>query len=117
MLVGFGLVASFALADPLKQNLLAGYARPWSLHHPLGTDQLGRDIFAWVGAGILTSLKVSISVVLISAVVGSLIGLSAGYAGGALDAVLMRSSTSSSRFRPSCCSSRPRRSCRAACST
>ena len=87
----FSVVASIVTGDnPLRQNLASMQAPPGAGGHLLGTDQLGRDILAWVAAGIRTSCEVSLSVVGISAVVGTTIGLLAGYVGGWLDAVLMR---------------------------
>ena len=69
-------------ATRLKPVLTAG--------HWLGTDQLGRDILARLIWGTQTSLLVGASATLIAAVLGSLIGLISGYAGGWLDEVLMR---------------------------
>jgi len=88
-LVLFAIVGSFALADPVRQDLGNTYAPP-SLTHPFGTDQLGRDVFSWVASGIVTGLKVSCGVVLFSALLGTVIGLTAGYFGGFLDSLLMR---------------------------
>ncbi|MBW3619681.1 MAG: ABC transporter permease [Actinobacteria bacterium] len=66
------------------------YAAP-SLDHPFGTDNLGRDVFSRVLIGARTSLQVGAVSVGISLVAGTLLGLVAGYRGGWLDAVLMRS--------------------------
>jgi len=57
---------------------------------PLGTDGLGRDMLSRAIYGARTSLMVALSVMLISAVVGSAVGLSAGYYGGRIDDSLMR---------------------------
>jgi peptide/nickel transport system permease protein len=90
LLIGFGVVGSLVLVDPLHQNLDDAYARPGSDGHPLGADQLGRDILAWVAHGILTGMMVSLGVVALSAFVGVTVGLIAGYRGGAVDSILMR---------------------------
>jgi len=58
---------------------------PPSLEHPFGTDELGRDTFTRVWHGGRVSLSVGLVAVGLAAVVGSLIGLLAGYFGGRLD--------------------------------
>ena len=58
--------------------------------HPFGTDDLKRDVFARVLYGGQVSLKVGIIVALISVVVGALIGAVAGYRGGIIDSLMMR---------------------------
>lgn len=63
---------------------------PPSWAHPFGTDDLGRDLLSRVVYGMRTSLASSILVVASGIVVGGLIGLMAGMAGGWVDAVLMR---------------------------
>ena len=90
VLIASAVVAQFALGDPLNQDLAGIYAPPLTPGHPLGTDGLGRDILAWVEAGVLTGLQVSAGVVLVSATVGTIIGLIAGYSGGIVDTLLMR---------------------------
>src|SRR5690606_14025815 len=63
---------------------------PLSPGHLLGTDHLGRDILARLIWGTQVSLVVGVCATAIAAVVGSLIGLVAGYARGASDTLLMR---------------------------
>ncbi|MBX9461413.1 MAG: ABC transporter permease [Aquamicrobium sp.] len=60
-----------------------------SLTHPMGTDNLGRDMFAQVLAGGRTSLSVGITAMLLSLLVGTTIGIVAGYFRRA-DGLLMR---------------------------
>ena len=61
-----------------------------SLRHPLGTDELGRDLLLRLLEGGRVSLLVGITAALAAAVLGTAIGLLAGYFGGQLDAALMR---------------------------
>jgi len=74
---------------PLEQNISAGLSPP-SAAHLFGTDKLGRDIFSRILYGARISLFVGVAVVLISAAVGSVLGVVAGYLGGWADETLMR---------------------------
>jgi peptide/nickel transport system permease protein len=75
-------------ADPLA--LGADVFRPPGAAHPMGTDDLGRDLFARVLYGGRISLMVGLFSALIAVSVGTLIGTIAGYFGGRTDEVLMR---------------------------
>jgi peptide/nickel transport system permease protein len=75
--------------DPLAIDLPRALAGP-APGHPLGCDALGRDILARLLDGARISLAVSICVVALSLVVGSLIGGSAALIGGRVDSVVMR---------------------------
>jgi len=75
--------------DPLAQNVLAGL-KPPSADHLFGTDKLGREILSRILYGARISLFVGVSVVLISGVIGTLLGVLAGYLGGWVDEALMR---------------------------
>lgn len=61
-----------------------------SFAHPLGTDNIGRDQLVRLALAARTSLLISGGAALLAAVVGSTIGVTAGYLGGRVDAVLMR---------------------------
>jgi peptide/nickel transport system permease protein len=63
---------------------------PPSLAHPLGTTNLGRDVFSQLVLGARPSLLVGVTAALAVATVGSMVGLVAGYLGGWVDRALMR---------------------------
>jgi peptide/nickel transport system permease protein len=74
--------------DPLAQDA-EKFATPGSLHL-MGTDELNRDILSRVIYGARISLPYSILLVVLSALLGSIIGGISGYFGGRIDAVIMR---------------------------
>lgn len=63
---------------------------PPNLKHPLGTDELGRDLLSRIIWGSRISLKVGFVAVGISVLIGIVIGALAGFYGGLIDATLMR---------------------------
>ncbi|WPZ36858.1 ABC transporter permease [Thalassobaculum sp. OXR-137] len=63
---------------------------PPSAEHPLGTDELGRDLLLRLLEGGRVSLSVGLSAALVASGIGTLIGLASGFLGGRLDTVLMR---------------------------
>jgi peptide/nickel transport system permease protein len=70
--------------DPAAQQLALRLDGPtWT--HPFGLDELGRDILARVVAGARISFLVGLTVVVVSASVGTVLGAVAGYFGGLLD--------------------------------
>lgn len=80
--------------DPLKQNLRVAKQSPaWTLkgswEYPLGTDNLGRDLWSRIVYGSRVSLTVGFFGVLIAAGIGVAAGLIAGYVGGRTDSVIM----------------------------
>jgi peptide/nickel transport system permease protein len=89
--VGLGLTADWLpLRNPLQivgANRMAGPS--WSL--PLGADTFGRDVLSRIVFGTRLSLQVSAWSVAIALSLGSLLGLLAGYAGGWIDQLIMRS--------------------------
>lgn len=94
-----GLLALAAAAAPLIGALLGtdaetvnlyGRLAPPSLAHPLGTDELGRDLLLRLIEGGRISLLVGLVAAIAAAGLGTAIGLVAGYRGGRLDALLMR---------------------------
>lgn len=90
-------VLAIALFAPLlipdtwatQMDMRARLAGP-SLAHPLGTDQLGRDLMYRVLLGAQTSILIAGTAVLMSLVIGLPLGVVSGYFGGWIDNVLMR---------------------------
>lgn len=96
LLLAIGLAAAAAPLveaawgiDPAAVSLLDRMAPP-SAAHPLGTDELGRDMLARLLRGGQVSLTVALATAMVAAVIGTAVGLLAGYIGGPLDALLMR---------------------------
>lgn len=87
------IIAIFApqLADvsPAEQNLRERLQPP-SLEHPFGTDEFGRSILSRVVYGTRISLLTGLAPVALSLLLGTFIGLVAGFFGGKLDGILMR---------------------------
>ncbi len=75
--------------DPTEGNILFGLQPPGA-GHIFGTDKLGRDIFTRVIYGARTSLAATFTVVIVIFVVGTFLGILAGYFGGWVDVVIMR---------------------------
>jgi peptide/nickel transport system permease protein len=89
-IVLFAIFAPILWGDgPDKQDLLHSLESP-SWAHPMGTDQLGRDVFARVADGARISLIVATLVTLAGALLGGLIGLLAGTIGGISEGSVMR---------------------------
>ena len=80
-------LASLNLMDSLQPP---AFIKDGTLAHLLGTDDQGRDVLSGIMYGMQISVVVGVSSVLFAVAVGVAVGLLAGYAGGALDALLMR---------------------------
>lgn len=93
VLVAIGLVALLApwIApyDPLQQEIVNKLASPSSAHL-LGTDNLGRDVFSRLIHAARIDLTIGLLGALLPFVVGSVVGLVAGYFGGWVDSLMMR---------------------------
>jgi peptide/nickel transport system permease protein len=96
---GVALVAALILAaifapllathDPDAQNIIM-YLSPPSPDNILGTDQFGRDVYSRLLFGARYSLTIGFLAIVVALIVGSLIGMIAGYAGGKTDIILMQ---------------------------
>lgn len=76
-----------ATHDVTAQNLAVRFADP-SAEHWFGTDALGRDVFSRVIYGARISLQVGLTVVIVSAFIGIIIGAISGFYGGWIDRIL-----------------------------
>lgn len=89
--VGAPLFAPYAPTQVVvSAHLLPPFATASDGTHLLGTDGLGRDILTRILYGSRVSLLVAVVAVAVGGVVGTLLGLVAGYRGGAWDGVIMR---------------------------
>jgi len=94
LIVIMALLAPFiAPHDPYKQSLSNRLIGPiWhdegTWDHPLGTDNLGRDYLSRVIYGARISLLIGVAAMLISGVIGTFMGVTAGYFGGRVDMVV-----------------------------
>lgn len=91
VLVCFVLVAQplLPLPSPTRIDIANTFAPP-SARHLLGTDENGRDVLARLIDGGRVSILVGLVSALLTMVVGGVLGVVAGYAGGAVDRVIMR---------------------------
>jgi len=99
-MVGFGvlvvLILLAALAplvspyDPVKQDFRAN-SDPPSMAHPMGADELGRDVLSRVMWGARVSLQAGAIAASIALVIGSTLGMLAAFYGGRADGLIMRS--------------------------
>ena len=85
VIVVLGVFGPFLLGDYSSQDLLTGHLPPRTSGYLLGSDALGRDSAARAVVGIRISLFVAISVTAIAVIIGTAIGLTAGYVRGAID--------------------------------
>ncbi|MFN8075570.1 MAG: ABC transporter permease [Kineosporiaceae bacterium] len=91
------LVAGFCLLypltpgyDPYTQDLSRTLLAPFAdSAHALGTDNLGRDIASRLALAGRVTLSIVLGVIAVNAVIGTIVGVTAGYVGGKVDAALM----------------------------
>ena len=80
------LIAPF---NPNEQNIII-YLSPPSAENLLGTDQFGRDVLSRLLHGARYSLTIGFLAIVVALIVGSFIGMIAGYVGGRTDIILMQ---------------------------
>jgi peptide/nickel transport system permease protein len=95
VILSSALAAIIAPESPTKQSLAQRLRPPvWAEHsgagHLIGTDQLGRDVLSRILYGGRLSLIVALLAVLLSASIGTFLGLVGGYTGGVPERLLMR---------------------------
>jgi peptide/nickel transport system permease protein len=93
-IVGAVFADYFAPHEPNKQRLIARFKPPFwaeggSMTYPLGTDNVGRDIWSRIIHGSRISLIVGICAVGVSMLIGVTLGLASGFWGGRIDATIM----------------------------
>jgi peptide/nickel transport system permease protein len=96
IVVAAGLLGPLAAPhNPEENDLLNSFLPPlWKagglMAHPFGTDQFGRDVLSRLIVGARISLLVGCLAVFLSGSIGTTVAITAGYLGGGVDAVLMR---------------------------
>ena len=88
-------IAPYNPFDPASLNLMDGFTRPMSSsfagnYFLLGSDNQGRDVLSTILYGSRVSLFVGVSATLFALILGTALGLTAGYLGGRIDSVIMR---------------------------
>lgn len=94
-LVLIAVIGPYLTTDPLARDIDRGLTELGAPLAPsgdslLGTDQLGRDVWARIVGGAGTSLAIAAAATLIGLALGLAVGLAAGYTGGRIDGALMR---------------------------
>jgi peptide/nickel transport system permease protein len=90
VIIAAALVAPWLVGDPYKVSMLRRLLPIGSEGHLLGTDELGRDMLARLVHGGRLSLLMGVVPVLTAFVIGTALGLFAGYVGGRTNMVVMR---------------------------
>jgi ABC-type dipeptide/oligopeptide/nickel transport system permease subunit len=94
VLVGAMFAEYLAPHEPNKQRLIARFKPPFwaeggSMTYPLGTDNVGRDIWSRIIHGSRISLSVGVCAVGVSMLIGVTLGLISGFWGGRVDSIIM----------------------------
>lgn len=100
-LLGLGILLFFVLSSTFAEVLIPypvgvregdkeAILKPPSIKHLLGTDEFGRDMLSIIIQGGRVSLLIGFLATLVTALIGTLIGISAGYFGGKTEEILMR---------------------------
>jgi ABC-type dipeptide/oligopeptide/nickel transport system permease subunit len=89
LILGVAVFAQWLPYGPYRQNVVIRNAGP-SPQHWLGTDQLGRDLFARLAFGARVSSVVAVASTLVALTIGVAVGSVVGYLGGRADSIIMR---------------------------
>jgi peptide/nickel transport system permease protein len=100
LLVLVAIFAPLIAPYPVAETNIPERTQAPSLDHPFGTDDLGRDIFSRVVMGSRISLYVGFGAISAALVVGAVLGVVAGYAGGLTDELVMRLMDAAMAFPP-----------------
>lgn len=96
LLLAAALYPELSGIDPTKMNVSARLLPPvfmgekWSWAHPLGTDQIGRDMLVRSLVGLRYSFLIGVASVAVTLFIGCTLGIIAGYVGGRTDTIIMR---------------------------
>jgi len=85
-----GIFANFIAPHGYSQYIPGQFLKPPSIHYPMGTDNVGRDIFSRVIYGARVSMIVGLSGAFIDVAIATFIGVLCGYIGGKFDLVIQR---------------------------
>ncbi len=83
-----GIIGSLTVPYEKTEVAWGDFSASPSEEYPLGTDNVGRDIFALMAHGILPSLQIGLLAGIIGTLVGTVLGLVAGYYGGRVDTII-----------------------------
>jgi peptide/nickel transport system permease protein len=104
VIVLLGLGSSFAgqiaSRDPLRIDMSHKFTPPLTKGHLLGADELGRDVLSRLLHAGRISLTVGVAAMVVTVIVGALLGSLAGYCGGIVDTVLLRLTDAMLSFPP-----------------
>ena len=90
LVIAVAVFAPFIATHDPYEAVISNVEQPPDANHWFGTDKLGRDLFSRVIYGARTSLASAMLLVFVTLVVGSTLGILAGYFGGVTDSVIMR---------------------------
>lgn len=88
ILLAFSVIGSLQTDFKRTRVGWGDFSKPPSEQYPLGTDNVGRDMYALMVHGIHPSLKIGLIAGALGTVIGTVLGLVAGYSGGVLDTII-----------------------------
>ncbi|CAM3153338.1 ABC transporter permease [Streptobacillus felis] len=84
------VIAKYSYFEQNSADRFLNIAKGFSKGHFLGTDSLGRDLFARISQGIRVSMQLSVIVAAICVILGTIYGATAAYFGGKIDSIMVR---------------------------